>query len=102
KKEVNNDEPIIKLKSSFNFDILKNKNIFGNFLSFFKKKKAVDNLDLLETNLIKDEIEIVYDWKKDLSIFFVLLRSQEIAPNCLDDFLENLITTTFFLGISLK
>lgn len=72
KKEVNNDEPIVESKSSFNFDVLKNKNIFGDFLSFFKKKKAVDNLDLLETNLIKDEIEIVYDWKKDLSIFFVL------------------------------
>jgi hypothetical protein len=72
KKEVNNEESIVEPKGSFNFDVLKNKKIFGNFSSFFKKKKVVDNLDLLETNLIKDEIEIIYDWKKDLSIFFVL------------------------------
>ena len=72
KKEINREETIIEPKSNFNFDVLKNKNIFGGFSSFFKKKKVVDNLDLLETNLIKDEIEIIYNWKKDLSIFFVL------------------------------
>jgi len=41
KKEVNNDEPIIELKSSFNFDILKNKNIFGDFYLFLRKRRQL-------------------------------------------------------------
>ncbi len=71
-KEMNNEESKIELKNKFNFEVVKNKNIFSGFSSFFKKKKVIDNLDLLETNLIKDEIEIIYNWKKDLSIFFIL------------------------------
>jgi len=44
-----------------------------NFLAgLFKKKEGVDNLELLETDLIKDEVEIKFEWKKDLPGAFVL------------------------------
>jgi hypothetical protein len=48
-------------------------NFFDSFSKLFKKKKKVGNLGLLETNLIKDEIEIDFNWKKDLVIFCILL-----------------------------
>ena len=54
-------------------EVAKEKKSFGGIFSFLVKKKKTGNLDLLETNLIKDEVEVVYNWKKDLSIFFVLL-----------------------------
>lgn len=43
------------------------------FSDFFKgKSKKKDNLELLETDLIKDEVEIKFEWKKDLVGAFVL------------------------------
>lgn len=42
------------------------------FSDLFKKNKDVDNLELLETDLIKDEVEIKFEWKKDLPVAFVL------------------------------
>ncbi len=48
-------------------------NFFASFSKLFKKKKKVGHLGLLETNLIKDEIEIDFNWKKDLIIFCILL-----------------------------
>ncbi len=51
----------------------KQSNFFNSFSKLLKRKKKVGNLGLLETNLIKDEIEINFNWKKDLIIFLVLL-----------------------------
>lgn len=42
------------------------------FSNLFKKKSQQDNLELLETDLIKDEVEIKFEWKKDLLSSFVL------------------------------
>ncbi|MFA5644514.1 MAG: hypothetical protein WC928_03250 [Patescibacteria group bacterium] len=39
---------------------------------FFNPKTNVSNLDLLETDLIKDEVEIKFDWSKNLIIFSIL------------------------------
>lgn len=51
-----------------------NKNFFKKiFLSFKNKNKNRNNLELLETNLIKDEVEIKFYWKKDVIIFSILL-----------------------------
>ena len=50
----------------------KQSNFFNSFSKLLKRKKKVGNLGLLETNLIKDEIEINFNWKKDLIIFLVL------------------------------
>lgn len=46
--------------------------IFGSLKSFLKKKRKAGHLDLLETNLIKDEIEIKFDYRKDLKAFALL------------------------------
>lgn len=39
---------------------------------FAKKEKKEDSLNVLETDLIKDEVEIKFEWKKDLPGAFAL------------------------------
>ncbi len=56
------DEKIVKIK---NFLLDK----FGKFF----EKKAENKLSFLDTDLIKDEVEIKFYWKKDFYLFLVLL-----------------------------
>jgi hypothetical protein len=46
------------------------KALFGFLKKIFKKEK--NKLDVLETDLIKGEVEVKFDWKKDITIFLVL------------------------------
>lgn len=52
-------------------DIIMKPNFSEKIRNFFNKKKK-NNLDLLETDLIKDEIEIRFDWSSNLAAFFLL------------------------------
>ncbi|MDD3711465.1 MAG: hypothetical protein PHP37_02605 [Patescibacteria group bacterium] len=48
------------------------KKSFSDKLNDFFAKKIKNNLELLETDLIKGEVEIQFNWRKNLITFFIL------------------------------
>lgn len=66
KKQQMNEEPYLSEKEN----ITKKKS--GLFSSLFKKKDESNSSGLLETDLIKDEIEVRPEWKRDISGAFIL------------------------------
>jgi hypothetical protein len=68
KDSKNHKEPEVKVDLS-NVVVKKS---FSDKLNDFFAKKIKNNLELLETDLIKGEVEVQFNWRKNLITFFIL------------------------------